>query len=103
MKVYQIGKGELGITKKAGKPSGRSAVGRSPGREGSRGDRVCLSPEARRLLRLEKHLSASDDLEVRERLVASLQKRIQEGTYEPDSRKVAEKMIAEAVPGLLEE
>ena len=55
------------------------------------------------LLEMEKTLKASDPVEVRAELVERLRSQIQEGAYKPDSRKVAEKMIAEAATSLGEE
>ncbi len=52
---------------------------------------------------MEKTLKASDPVEVRAELVERLRSQIQEGAYKPDSRKVAEKMIAEAATSLGEE
>lgn len=56
-------------------------------------DKLEISPEARQI---QTYLARLEKLpEVREDLVASLRKRIREGTYVPDSKKIASGLIEE--------
>ena len=59
------------------------------------GDRVALSPEAKIMQEAIKVLETLPD--VREEKVAQIRERIEEGTYQVDGRKVAEKMINESI------
>lgn len=63
-------------------------------------DKVSLSPRSRELLALRKQLEESP--EVREALVADLRRQVQEGTYRPDARQIATKMLDE-LKGLVQE
>jgi flagellar biosynthesis anti-sigma factor FlgM len=102
MKVPYIGKNDLKVAENPVKPS------RQAGKEGAktgevRQDRIRLSKDALQLLEMEKSLKDSDPLEARTELVERLRSQIQEGAYKPDSRKVAEKMIADAATNLVED
>lgn len=102
MKVPYIGKNDLKVAENPVKPS------RQAGKEAAktvevRQDRIRLSRDAQKLLEMEKTLKTSDPVEARAELVERLRSQIQEGAYKPDSRKVAEKMIAEAATNLGEE
>jgi negative regulator of flagellin synthesis FlgM len=102
MKIPYIGKNDLKVSENPVKPS-RSA-GKEAAKTGEvRQDRIRLSRDAQKLLEMEKTLKASDPVEVRAELVERLRSQIQEGAYKPDSRKVAEKMIAEAATSLGED
>jgi anti-sigma28 factor (negative regulator of flagellin synthesis) len=52
---------------------------------------------------MEKSLKGSKVVEARAELVERLRREIKEGAYSPDSRKVADKMIAEAAKTLDED
>lgn len=102
MKVPYIGKNDLKVAENPVKPSRRA------GKEATktvevRQDRIRLSRDAQKLLEMEKTLKTSDPVEARAELVERLRSQIQEGAYKPDSRKVAEKMIAEAATNLGED
>lgn len=55
------------------------------------GDRVSVSPQAR--LFTEAYTAASNAPEVRQDKVNALKERIANGTYQVDSRKIAEKLL----------
>ena len=96
MKIPYIGKNDLKVAENPVKPSRQT--GKEAAKAGEvRQDRIRLSKDAQKLLDMEKGLKASDDVEER------LRSQIQEGAYKPDSRKVAEKMIAEAATSLGED
>ena len=102
MKIPYIGKNDLKVSENPVKPS--RPAGNEAAKTGEvRQDRIRLSRDAQKLLEMEKTLKASDPVEVRAELVERLRSQIQEGAYKPDSRKVAEKMIAEAATSLGEE
>jgi len=102
MKIPYIGKNDLNVAENPTKPSRQT--GKEAAKAGEvRQDRFRLSKDAQRLLEMEKGLKASDDVEARAELVERLRSQIQEGAYKPDSRKVAEKMIAEAATSLGED
>jgi flagellar biosynthesis anti-sigma factor FlgM len=95
MKVSYIGKNDLKVSDRTIKPSRQ--VPKENEKTGEiRQDRLQLSGEAQRLLEMEKHLQAADNAGMRAEVVERLRRQIQEGLYRPDSREVADKMIAEA-------
>lgn len=99
MKVPYIGKNDVKVAENPAKPSRRS--GKEAAKTGEpRQDRIRLSKDAQQLLEMEKSLKGSDPVEARAELVERLRRQIREGAYKPDSRKVAEKMIAEAATNL---
>ena len=99
MKVPYIGKNDLKVAENPVKPSRQS--GKEAAKTGEvRQDRIRLSKDAQQLLDMEKRLRGSDPVEARAELVERLAGQIREGAYKPDSRKVAEKMIAEAAANL---
>lgn len=59
------------------------------------GDSVALSPQAKIMQEAIKVLETLPD--VREEKVAQIRERIEEGTYQVDGKKIAEKMIKESV------
>lgn len=63
----------------------------------SQGDRVSLSPEAK--LRTETYTAAMNAPEVRQQKVDAIKAQVDTGTYQVDSKKVAEKLLQEE-PGL---
>ncbi len=63
----------------------------------SRGDRISLSPEAK--LRTEAFSAASNAPEVRQAKVDAIKARVDAGEYQPDSKKIAGKLLQEE-PGL---
>lgn len=102
MKVPYIGKNDLKVSENTVRPS------RPAGKEAAktfetRQDRIRLSKDAQQLLEMDKRLKDSDPVEARAELVERLRSQIREGAYKPDSRKVAEKMIAEAATSLGED
>lgn len=102
MKIPYIGKNDLKVAENPVKLSRQG--GKEAAKTGEvRQDRIRLSKDAQQLLEMEKGLKTSDDLEGRAELVERLRSQIQEGAYKPDSRKVAEKMIAEAATSLGED
>ncbi len=97
-----IGKNDLKVLENPVKPSRQA--GKEAAKTGEvRQDRIRLSKDAQQLLEMEKTLKASGDVEARAELVERLRREIEEGAYRPDSRKVAEKMIAEAAASLGED
>jgi flagellar biosynthesis anti-sigma factor FlgM len=102
MKIPYIGKNDLKVSENPVKPSRQA--GKEAAKTGEvRQDRIRLSKDVQQLLEMEKRLKASDPFEGRADLVERLRSQIQEGAYKPDSRKVAEKMIAEAATSLGED
>ena len=102
MKIPYIGKNDLKVTENPVKPSRQA--GKEAAKTGEvRQDRIRLSKDVQQLLEMEKRLKTSDPVEGRTELVEGLRSQIQEGAYKPDSRKVAEKMIAEAATSLEED
>ena len=102
MKIPYIGKNDLKVTENPVKPSRQA--GKEAAKTGEvRQDRIRLSKDVQQLLEMEKRLKSSDPVEGRTELVERLRSQIQEGAYKPDSRKVAEKMIAEAATSLGED
>jgi flagellar biosynthesis anti-sigma factor FlgM len=95
MKVPYIGKNDLKVSENPVRPS-RPAGREAPKTGEVRQDRIRLSRDAQQLLEMEKGLKTSDPVEARAELVERLRSQIRKGAYKPDSRKVAEKMIAEA-------
>lgn len=63
------------------------------------GDRVSLSPEAK--LHTEAHSAAMNAPDVRQAKIDELKARIESGTYQPDSRAIAARLLAEE-PGLFQ-
>jgi flagellar biosynthesis anti-sigma factor FlgM len=102
MKVPYIGKNDLKVAENPMKPSRQA--GKEAAKTGEvRQDRIRLSKDAQKLLEMEKRLKDSDPVEARAELVERLRSQIQQGAYKPDSRKVAEKMIADAATNLDED
>ena len=102
MKIPYIGKNDLKVTENPAKLSRQA--GKEAAKTGEvRQDRIRLSKDVQQLLEMEKRLKSSDPVEGRTELVERLRSQIQEGAYKPDSRKVAEKMIAEASTSLGED
>jgi|GEM_PF-5115726 len=102
MKIPYIGKNDLKVAENPVKPS-RQADKEAAKTAEVRQDRIRLSKDAQRLLEMEKRLKTSDPAEARAELVERLRSQIEEGAYKPDTRKVAEKMIAEAATNLGED
>lgn len=99
MKVPYVGKNGLKVAENPVQPSRQA--GKDAAKTGEvRQDRVRLSRDARQLLEMEKQLKGSDPTEARAELVERLRRQVHAGVYEPDNRKVAAKMIAEAVADL---
>ena len=63
----------------------------------SQGDRISLSPEAK--LRTEAFTAAMAAPEVRQAKVNAIKAQVDSGEYQPDSKKIAAKMLQEE-PGL---
>ena len=102
MKIPYIGKNDLKVSENPVKPS--RPAGKEAAKTGEvRQDQIRLSKDVQQLLEMEKRLKTSDAVEGRAELVERLRSQIQEGAYKPDSRKVAEKMIAEAATNLEED
>lgn len=102
MNVYHIGKKGLEIT--AGSAKSTRNPSKEPEKAGTqRQDRVQLSKDVLRLLEIEKQAKGPEQEGVRAEVVQNMQKRIREGTYAPDSRKVAEKLLAQALQDAGEE
>jgi flagellar biosynthesis anti-sigma factor FlgM len=98
MKVTYIGKNDLKVSEKPVKPT--KPAGQNPQDSAKTGevrqDTVRLSKDVQKLLEMEKSLKGSHEVEARAELVERLRREIKEGVYSPNSRKVADKMIAEA-------
>jgi len=89
MKIYDVGKEGLKITRESGKvsrkpsdPQGKSGVVRK--------DQVQLSKDVQRLMEIENQEAKTP--EVREDVVERLKAEMSRGTYQPDNKKVADKM-----------
>lgn len=95
MKIPYIGKNDLKVPENQVRPS--RPAGKEAAKTGEvRQDQIRLSKDVQQLLEMQKRLKTSHDVEGRAELVERLRSQIQEGVYKPNSRKVAEKMIAEA-------
>ncbi len=81
----RVGRGESGES--AGVTRGRSSEAEQP----SSSDRVTLSDDAR-LVSLASR-SAQEAPDVRADRVAALKAQVEAGTYQPDSKKIAEKLL----------
>ena len=92
MKIYDVGKEGLRVTRESGKISRKPAD--QQGKSGGvvRKDRVLLSKDVQRLMELENRANAAS--EVREEVVERLKAEMSQGTYQPDNKKVADKMLA---------
>ena len=96
MNIYHIGKKGLEIATESVKSSRKSP--KEPEKAGTQcQDRVCLSKDVLRLLEIEKQAKSPIEEGVRAEVVEKMQKRIREGTYAPESSKVAEKFLAHAL------
>jgi negative regulator of flagellin synthesis FlgM len=105
MKVTYIGKNDLKVSEKpekATKPT-RQTPQESAKTGEVRQDRIILSKDVQQLLEIEKSLKGTEVVEVRSELVERLRREIKEGVYSPDSRRVADKMIAEATKAIDED
>ena len=71
-------------------PIGQSRAARRP-QQGDAADRVSLSAEGQRLLALRERIAQAPD--VREDLVASLRRAIEEGRYRPSARAIARRLL----------
>lgn len=78
---------------KVERPSGAEGKAKAKGADARESDTVVLSEEAR--LRVQALQAAQLDPGVRADRVQELKARVQSGTYEPDSRKVAENLLRE--------
>lgn len=85
------GQSRIGRSGSSGETSGvtRGSVAESEGAPET--DRVTLSGDARLVALAANQAKESPD--VRSDRVAELKARVQSGTYQPDSRKIAEKML----------
>ncbi len=102
MKVPYIGKNDLKVPDNLVKPSRKE--GNIPAKTGEiRQDRIQLSKDVQQLLEMEKRFKASEGVEARAELVERLRQEIDAGVYRPDSRKVADSIIAEAAKSQGEE
>jgi negative regulator of flagellin synthesis FlgM len=63
--------------------------------DGVKNDNVILSPKAKELNEAEKILSTCPD--INEEKVAQIKKQIEEGTYQIDSKKIAEKILKDTL------
>ena len=99
MKVTYIGKNDLKVSEKPAKPTRQTPQESAKTGEIPQ-DTIRLSKDVKQLLEIEKSLKGMEVVEVRAELVERLRREIQEGVYSPNSRKVADKMIAEAAKAL---
>ncbi|MEW6441374.1 MAG: flagellar biosynthesis anti-sigma factor FlgM [bacterium] len=90
MKIQGTGKNGIAVSG-AEAPSAKRVKETSGASGAVRKDRVCLSDDLKQIREMERSGRGAE--EVRMHLVEALQKKIREGTYEPDSRKVADKWI----------
>ncbi len=77
--------------------AGRTAAPKDAAKPSSQGDRISLSPEAK--LRTEAYSAAMSAPEVRQAWVDAIKARVDSGEYQPDSKKIAAKLLQEE-PGL---
>ncbi len=95
MKIPYIGKNDVQVPETTTKH--RRRAGKETAKSGGvRQDRIRLSKDIMQLLEMEKRFTASDDLESGTEHVERLRPQIRAGRYRPNSREVADKMIAEA-------
>ena len=95
MKIPYIGKNDLKVPEDLVKPARKA--GKEPAKPAEvRQDRIRLSKDAQQLLEMEKRFKASEGVEARAELVERLRREIDAGVYKPNSRRVAESIIAEA-------
>ena len=78
-----------------GGKSGSDAATNSSSGEVLSGDRVELSPKAKKMQEAKRILGTIPD--IREEKVAQIRKQIEDGTYQIDSQKIAEKMVTESL------
>ncbi len=78
-----------------GDKSGADAASNSSSGEVFSGDRVELSPKAKEMQEAKRILGTIPD--IREEKVAKIRKQIEDGTYQIDSEKIAEKMVTESL------
>jgi flagellar biosynthesis anti-sigma factor FlgM len=102
MKVYNIGKNGLEIPAKSAKSQRDAGKGSDQGTKSCQ-DRVCLSKDVLRLLEMAKQTRGTGQKDVRPEVVERVRREIQEGSYTPDSKEVAEKLIAQALGELPKE
>ena len=102
MKVTYIGKNDLKVLEKPVEPAKptRQTPQESAKTGEVRQDTIRLSKDVQQLLEIERGLKGTKEVEARAELVERLRREIKEGVYSPDSRQVADKMIAEATKAL---
>ena len=71
------------------------ASGKAPAKGVSKEDKVVLSPEVKRIQEAKKLLSSVPD--IREEKVAQIKAQIENGTYQVEEKKLAQKMIKESL------
>ncbi len=69
----------------------RSAAQQQAAQAQSTGDRVSVSPQAR--LFTEAYTAATNAPEIRQNKIAALKEQVASGTYQVDSRQIAEKLL----------
>lgn len=89
--INQYGQSRLGRSESGESASTSRTKGSSSTDQGSGSDRVTLSDSAKLVSLASREAQNASD--VRADKVAALKAQVQAGTYQPDSKKIAEKML----------
>ncbi|HWI52426.1 MAG TPA: flagellar biosynthesis anti-sigma factor FlgM [Symbiobacteriaceae bacterium] len=87
MKINNVS-GAMGVYQQSGARKAGSAQGAA---RASKGDGVVLSREAQQVLALKDKVAQAP--EVRQQRIEELRRQIEAGTYRPDARQIADKML----------
>ncbi|HYF93337.1 MAG TPA: flagellar biosynthesis anti-sigma factor FlgM [Symbiobacteriaceae bacterium] len=87
MKINNV-TGPMGVYQQSG---ARRVTGAKQTARTSKGDGVVLSAEAQQVLALKDKVAQAP--EVRQQRIEELRRQIEAGTYRPDARQIAEKML----------
>ncbi|MDF2628936.1 MAG: Anti-sigma-28 factor, FlgM [Symbiobacteriaceae bacterium] len=87
MKINNV-PGAMGVYQKSGV---RRVTGSQEASRPTKGDGVVLSKEAQQALALKDKVSQAP--EVRQQRIEELRRQIESGTYKPDARQVADKLL----------
>lgn len=87
MKINNVS-GAMGVYQQSG---ARKVTGAKETARPTKGDGVVLSREAQQVLALKEKVAQAP--EVRQQRVEELRKQVEAGTYRPDARQIADKML----------
>lgn len=91
MKINNVS-GAMGVYQQSG---ARKVTGSKETARPAKGDGVVLSKEAQQVLALKDKVAQAP--EVRQQRIEELRKQIEAGTYRPDARQIADKMLKSKV------